>query len=104
PVTRDGTALTPIPKGAPKEGGEAALAQLVLDKPVGALNGDRFILRDQSARPTLGGGIVLDPFPPAGRRAARMRQTELAALTLGTPEAALAALKDVAEEGVDLAR
>jgi selenocysteine-specific elongation factor len=103
-ATADVTARIAVPKGEAIGAGESALAQLVLDKPVGALNGDRFILRDQSARRTLGGGIVLDPFPPAGRRAARVRQTELAALTLGTPQAALAALKDVAEEGVDLAR
>ena len=33
--------------------GHEALVQLVLDEPVGALHGDRFILRDQSARRTL---------------------------------------------------
>ena len=103
-ATADVTARIAIPKGAAIGPGESALAQLVLDKPVGALNGDRFILRDQSARRTLGGGVVLDPFPPVARRAARARQAELAALALGTPETALAALMDVAEEGVDLAR
>ncbi len=49
--------------------GAAGLAQLVLDHPVAALHGDRFILRDQSASRTLGGGRVLDVAPPArGRR------------------------------------
>ena len=49
--------------------GAGALAQLVLDRAIGALAGDRFILRDQSAARTLGGGVVLDPFPPQrGRR------------------------------------
>lgn len=49
--------------------GESALAQLVLDSPIGTLHGDRFVIRDQSATRTLGGGVVLDPFPPArGRR------------------------------------
>lgn len=49
-------------------GGEA-LAQLVVDRPIGALFGDRFVLRDQSAQRTIGGGVLFDPFPPArGRR------------------------------------
>ncbi len=54
--------------------GEEALAQLVLDRPIGALSGDRFVLRDQSAQRTLGGGYVVDPFPPArGRRTPERR-------------------------------
>ena len=48
--------------------GASAVVQLVLDQPIGALRGDRFILRDQSATRTLGGGFVLDPFAPATRR------------------------------------
>ena len=103
-ATADVTARVAIPKGAAIEPGEAALAQLVLDKPVGALTGDRFILRDQSARRTLGGGVVLDPFAPSARRATRARQSVLAAFELGTPEAALAALLETGDEGVDLAR
>ena len=103
-ATADVTARVAIAKGATIAAGGSALAQFVLDHPVGALNGDRFILRDQSARRTLGGGVVLDPFPPAARRAARTRQAELAALERGSPEGALAALLDTAEEGVDLAR
>ena len=43
------------------------MAQLVLDQPICALRGDRFILRDQSATRTIGGGFVLDPFAPATR-------------------------------------
>jgi selenocysteine-specific elongation factor len=50
--------------------GTQALAQVVLDRAVGALHGDRFVIRDQSATRTLGGGRVLDPFPPPrGKRA-----------------------------------
>ncbi len=103
-ATADVTARIAVPRGAAIGPGESALAQLVLDKPVGALNGDRFILRDQSARRTLGGGVVLDPAPPPGRRAARVREAELVALSQGSPQAALAALMEIAEEGVDLAR
>ncbi|HRE54785.1 MAG TPA: selenocysteine-specific translation factor, partial [Candidatus Competibacter sp.] len=45
--------------------GATGLAQLVLDQPLAALRGDRFIVRDQSAQRTLGGGWVLDIAPPA---------------------------------------
>jgi selenocysteine-specific elongation factor len=37
-------------------------AQLVLAEPVLALHGDRFVLRDATARRTLGGGVVVNPF------------------------------------------
>jgi len=37
-------------------------AQLVLREPVLALRGDRFVLRDETARWTIGGGVVVHPF------------------------------------------
>lgn len=85
------------------EPGEAALAQLVLDAPTGALRGDRFVIRDQSATRTVGGGRVIDPFPPkrGARKPERLRV--LAAFELGEPRGALAALLGEATEGVDLA-
>ena len=42
--------------------GEHDLAQLRLESPVVALNGDRFILRSYSPARTIAGGVVLDPF------------------------------------------
>ncbi|MBI3433009.1 MAG: selenocysteine-specific translation elongation factor [Hydrogenophilales bacterium] len=62
--------------------GEGALAQLVADRPLGALHGDRFIVRDADARHTLGGGIVLDPEAPARKRKTPLRLAELAALDI----------------------
>jgi selenocysteine-specific elongation factor len=60
--------------------GVAAPAQLVLDDKVGALAGDRIILRDPSATRTVAGAVVVDPFgPPRNRRTPR-RLAELAAL------------------------
>ena len=103
-ATADVTARISITQGGAIAPGASAIAQLVLDKPVGALNGDRFILRDQSARRTLGGGTVLDPFARAGRRAAAPRRAELAALELASPEAAFAELLKAQGRGVDLAR
>ncbi|HXF66827.1 MAG TPA: selenocysteine-specific translation elongation factor, partial [Burkholderiales bacterium] len=77
-ATADVTARIAIPGGAEIAPGASALVQLVLEKPIGALNGDRFILRDQSARRTLGGGVVLDPFARAARRAPEARRARLA--------------------------
>ena len=47
---------------APKARG---LVQLVLERPVVALSGDRFVVRDETNLRTLGGGVVLNPL---GRR------------------------------------
>ncbi len=79
------------------------LVQLVLDQPIGAVRGDRFVLRDQSARRTLGGGEVIDVFPPPRGRARPERLAWLAAMELADDAAALAALLDASPAGVDLA-
>lgn len=50
--------------------GESGLVQLVVQQPVYAWYGDRFIVRDASARRTVAGGSVLDTNAPA-----RYRQT-----------------------------
>ena len=56
------------------------LAQIVLEEKVGALAGDRVILRDPSAIRTIAGAAVVDPFgPPRNRRTPR-RLAELGAL------------------------
>jgi selenocysteine-specific elongation factor len=57
--------------------GEEGLVQLDLDRPIGALWGDRVVLRDHGAINTLAGGRVVDPFPP---RRGRARPDRLAAL------------------------
>jgi selenocysteine-specific elongation factor len=52
----------------------------VLEEKVGAIAGDRAILRDPSATRTMAGALVIDPFgPPRHRRTAR-RLAELGAL------------------------
>ena len=84
--------------------GQSALAQVVLERPIGALPGDRFVIRDQSARRTLGGGIVLDPFSRPRRRQAAERAARLAMLERGTPEDALRGITESAEGGVDMER
>ena len=83
--------------------GEAALAQIVLEEKVGAVAGDRVILRDPSATRTIAGATVIDPFgPPRNRRTPR-RLAELAALD-GDDEAVLPALLALDAGHVDLAR
>ncbi len=75
---------------APKE---HAFAQLVLREPIAAFGGDRFILRDQTARATIGGGVVLYPFAPRPQRRPDPRLARLAALQAAdTPLARLDAL------------
>jgi selenocysteine-specific elongation factor len=44
--------------------GESGLARLLLERPLVARGGDRFVIRSFSPVTTIGGGIVLDPFPP----------------------------------------
>jgi len=84
--------------------GETALAQIVADHPVGALHGDRLILRDQSAQRTIGGGLVLDPWPPARGRRRPQRLAALQALERPTAATALKALIAGDPGWVDLSR
>ena len=53
--------LAQVPAIAP---GQTALARLLLEKPIVARGGDRFVIRSFSPVTTIGGGVVLDPFPP----------------------------------------
>jgi len=70
--------------------GARALATITVLAPLALCRGDRFVLRDSSARRTLGGGIVLDIAPPARgkRRAERLQLLE--ALRDAPPGEALA--------------
>ena len=60
--------------------GDTVLAQLVLEEKVGALSGDRIILRDPSATRTIAGAVVIDPFGPPRNRRSERRLAELGAL------------------------
>jgi selenocysteine-specific elongation factor len=80
------------------------LAQIVADRPLGALHGDRLVLRDQSAQRTIGGGVVLDPWPPARGRRKPLRLASLQALCRPTAAAALKELVGVEPGWIDLSR
>ena len=61
--------------------GSGGLAQLILERPIAALHGDRFILRDAAAHRTVAGGHVIDPFGPMRGRSKPARVALLAALS-----------------------
>ena len=64
-------------QGVSIEPGGQGMVQLVLHEPMGAVAGDRFILRDSSAQRTIGGGVILDVFAPAKGRSKWERLKEL---------------------------
>ncbi|MEO7403811.1 MAG: selenocysteine-specific translation elongation factor, partial [Burkholderiales bacterium] len=73
--------------------GANGLAQLVLDRPLAGAFGDRLIIRDQSARRTIGGGYVLDMLAPGRGRAKPERLLYLRAIDqIDSSEALRAAL------------
>ena len=66
--------------------GEDGRVQVVLDRPLHALAGDRIVIRDQSATRTMGGGTVIDPFSPKRGRARPARLAWLDAIEGIGPE------------------
>jgi selenocysteine-specific elongation factor len=66
-------------------------AQVVLTEPVLVMRGDRFILRDETARRTLGGGVVVNPFADRHRRAESGLGERLVQLLGADPSAAAGA-------------
>ena len=82
--------------------GHDGLVQLVLDSPIAALAGDRFIIRDPSATRTIGGGIILDTFANERGRRKPKRLNLLKALALPTKLEVLNKLLQINTEGVDL--
>lgn len=61
-------------------GAQRGLVQWVLDRPVAAVRGDRFVLRDAAGQRTVGGGWVVDPFGAARGRAKPARLSALNAM------------------------
>ncbi|MDQ8155147.1 MAG: selenocysteine-specific translation elongation factor [Gemmatimonadota bacterium] len=56
-----------VARGGPVRPGVAAAVRLVLDAPIVARGGDRFVLRAASPVATIGGGVITDPLPPFRR-------------------------------------
>jgi len=74
--------------------GSRGLAQLILSKDVFVVHGDRFVLRDQSAQRTIGGGNIIDPRPP---KRGRSRPERIKILNLMQGETTVEILRSLAE-------
>jgi selenocysteine-specific elongation factor len=85
------------------EPGASVLARLTLDHAIGALAGDRLVLRDATATRTIGGGVLIDPFPPRRGRRTPERLAQLAALEAPDAVAALRGLLALAPGWTDRA-
>jgi selenocysteine-specific elongation factor len=84
--------------------GTSGLAEIILERELSVIAGDPFILRDASARHTLGGGRVLDIFPPARKKRSAERLALLRALAGDDPSAALGLAAEQQAAGIDLDR
>ena len=87
---------------APIAPGDQGYVQLVLERPIAAAAGDRFVLRDTSAKRTIGGGVFLDLRAPMRKRRTPERMAQLAAHAIREPERALATLLECPPGFVDL--
>jgi selenocysteine-specific elongation factor len=84
------------------EPGAEGFVQLVLERPIAATAGDRFVVRDTSARRTIGGGTFLDLRAPARKRRSPDRLRQLEAHALREPEQALNALLAMPPGTIDI--
>jgi selenocysteine-specific elongation factor len=82
-------------------GGEAVV-QIVLERPIAAAAGDRFVLRDTTAQRTIGGGKFLDLRAPPRKRRTPERLAQLQAHMIEDPARALAILLETAPHHIDL--
>jgi len=82
--------------------GEDAPIQLVLEHPIAAVVGDRYVVRDTSARRTMGGGYFLDLRAPQRRRRTPDRLAQLDAHAIADPKTALMTLLECPPFFVDL--
>lgn len=82
--------------------GEQAYVQLVLDRPIAGAVGDRYVIRDTSARRTIGGGRFLDLRAPTRKRRTPERMATLDACSIEPPDGALMALARTGAGHVDL--
>lgn len=82
--------------------GTDAFVQLVLESPIAAAVGDRFVLRNTTSQRTIGGGTFLDLRAPSRKRRTPERLAQLQACAVADPAAALAALLELMPHYVDL--
>jgi selenocysteine-specific elongation factor len=78
--------------------GRSVFCQIVISVPLAAMRGDRFVVRDETAQRTLGGGIVLHPSPRAYRRDEPQLEAKLHALHTGDQATVVTMFLDEHEE------
>jgi selenocysteine-specific elongation factor len=100
-ATDVGVRVVPL-EGEQLPPGGTADVQLVLDRPIAAAALDRFVLRDVSARRTIGGGQFIDLRAPSRQRRTAEREAQRAALSTADAQAAFAALLDAPPFAWDL--
>ena len=81
---------------SPIVSGEQGRIQIVLDRPIAAAAGDRFVVRDTSAQRTIGGGRFLDLRAPTRKRRTAERTAQLDSHAIENPKSALVALCECA--------
>jgi selenocysteine-specific elongation factor len=72
--------------------------QIVLSEPVLVMRGDRFIIRDETAQRTIGGGLVIHPHPPLHRRYEHTLPAWLERVHRGSQADVLAAVAERSQE------
>jgi selenocysteine-specific elongation factor len=82
--------------------GSSMLGELALDVPLHLCQGDRIVLRDASARQTLGGCVVVDGFPPLRGKRSEQRLALLRAQQDSDDAHALKALLAMEARGINL--
>jgi selenocysteine-specific elongation factor len=100
-ATEVGARVVLLGDGSIPPGGESPV-QIVLDRPIAAAAGDRFVLRDTTAQRTIGGGKFLDLRAPSRKRRTPERLAQLQAHAMSDPERSLAGLLEIPPHHVEL--
>ena len=97
-----------VASGNSNDASAGPLAQVVFERPMHVIAGDRFVLRDATstdgASGSIAGGVVLDVDVPARGRRSVERLAFLRTSAAGDARATLGHALDLAAKGVDLAR
>ncbi|HEX2931608.1 MAG TPA: selenocysteine-specific translation elongation factor, partial [Candidatus Binatia bacterium] len=77
---------------------QSAYGQITVSEPLPALRGDHFILRDETARRTLAGGLIINPAAERHKRGEPDIQSHLEALHHGDPAQLTVAFIDASKD------
>ncbi len=77
---------------------ESAYCQITLAEPAMALRGDRFIVRDETAQRTLGGGVVIHPWAKRHKKGEAELQARLESLRSGDAPALIEGFIDESDD------